>query len=103
MVSQRSPYRVEATLCPTGGKSARTLADTFCSCPRGGFCKHLVALLLIWLHEPESFVVRVVGYTGRIVWQNESITERFRRRDQYGDNHYPSSPHNPLPLPTSSL
>jgi hypothetical protein len=63
--SRRSPYRVEATLCPTGGKSAHKLADTFCSCPRGGFCKHLVALLLTWIHEPESFVVRS-GLMGRL-------------------------------------
>src|SRR5207244_11105523 len=28
------------------------------NCPRGGFCKHLVALLLTWLHLPERFVVR---------------------------------------------
>jgi len=32
-----------------------------------------------------------------MVWQNESITERFRRRDHYGNNHRPSSPPNPLP------
>jgi hypothetical protein len=63
--SRRNPYRVEVTLCPTGRKSAHKLADPFCSCPRGGFCKHLVALLLTWLHEPESFVVRS-GLMGRL-------------------------------------
>jgi hypothetical protein len=56
--SRRSPYRVEATLWPAGAKSVRKLALTSCSCPRGGFCKHLVALLLTWIHQPESFVLR---------------------------------------------
>ncbi|MBC7336147.1 MAG: SWIM zinc finger family protein, partial [Clostridia bacterium] len=26
-----------------------------CTCPRGGFCKHIVALLLAYIHEPETF------------------------------------------------
>src|SRR5258708_18768418 len=53
-----NPYRVEATLLPAGEKSTHKLASTGCSCPRGGFCKHLVALLLTWIHQPERFVVR---------------------------------------------
>ena len=81
--SQRSPYRVEATLCPTGGESARPLADTFCRCPRGGFCKHVVALLLIWLHEPESFVVRS-GLMGRLSMKSHeeltSLLEQLMQR-----------------------
>lgn len=57
--SQRNPYRVEATLLPASDKeSDRKLATVNCSCPRGGFCKHIVALLLTWLHKPESFIVR---------------------------------------------
>jgi uncharacterized Zn finger protein len=56
--SSGSPYRVEATLLPTGDKSAHKVVSAGCSCPRGGFCKHLVALLLIWIHQPERFVVR---------------------------------------------
>src|SRR5256886_2447614 len=56
--SSGNTYRVEATLLPAGDKSAGKLASTGCSCPRGGFCKHLVALLLTWLHQPERFVVR---------------------------------------------
>src|SRR5579859_1409575 len=56
--SERNPYRVEATLLPASETSNRKLAATNCSCPRGGFCKHLVALLLTWLHQPESFIVR---------------------------------------------
>ena len=60
-----SPYRVEATLLPAAEKSAHKLASAACSCPRGGFCKHLVALLLTWIHLPERFVVRS-GLIGRL-------------------------------------
>jgi SWIM zinc finger len=60
-----SPYRVEATLLPAAEKSAHKLASAACSCPRGGFCKHLVALLLVWIHLPEQFVVRS-GLIGRL-------------------------------------
>ncbi len=56
--SSGNTYRVEATLLPAGDKSARKLASTSCSCSRGGFCEHLVALLLTWVHQPERFVVR---------------------------------------------
>ncbi len=49
--SQPSPYRVKVTLGETG------IAAGSCSCPigTGGHCKHAVALLLTWLHEPERF------------------------------------------------
>src|SRR5258706_5937988 len=56
--SSGSPYRVEATLLPAGDKSAHKVVSAGCSCPQGGFCKHLVALLLTWIHQPERFVVR---------------------------------------------
>ncbi len=56
--SSGSPYRVEATLLPAGDKSTHKVVYAGCSCPRGGFCKHLVALLLTWIHQPERFVVR---------------------------------------------
>jgi hypothetical protein len=56
--SSGSPYRVEATLLPAGDKSAHQVISSGCSCPRGGVCKHLVALLLTWVHQPERFVVR---------------------------------------------
>src|SRR5438128_7968312 len=56
--SSGSPYRVGATLLPAGDKSAHKVVSAGCSCPRGGFCKHLVALLLTWIHQPERFVVR---------------------------------------------
>lgn len=49
--SQPTPYRVEVTLSDDGIRSAD------CSCPMGagGRCKHVVALLLTWIDEPERF------------------------------------------------
>lgn len=60
------PYRVEMTLNDTGVSSG------FCSCPvgHGGHCKHGVALLLTWLHSPESFTESVS--------QKRSLEERSR-------------------------
>ncbi len=49
--SEHQPYRVSVTLGEHG------IADYTCSCPRGGFCKHIVALLLTWIHAPEQFDV----------------------------------------------
>ncbi|MEZ4708092.1 MAG: SWIM zinc finger family protein [Caldilineaceae bacterium] len=43
------PYRVQVTL----GDAGIVAAD--CSCPLGGNCKHCVALLLTWVHEPAEF------------------------------------------------
>lgn len=51
------PYRVSATLAPRGAKdNAPTAWD--CTCPRGGFCKHVVALLLTWIDNPLAFTER---------------------------------------------
>jgi len=57
--SSGGPYRVEATLAPVG-KHARdpNPVAVECDCPRGGFCKHVVALLLTWIATPERFPVR---------------------------------------------
>ena len=44
------PYRVEATVNQHGIQHNR------CSCPLGGSCKHVVALLLTYVHQPEAFV-----------------------------------------------
>jgi uncharacterized Zn finger protein len=48
--SRSTPYRVEVTFDDKG------IADNDCSCPLGGYCKHVVALLLTWLAEPEDFI-----------------------------------------------
>lgn len=48
--SEDTPYRVSVELTPTG------IADAECSCPYdwGGDCKHIVALLLTYVHEREE-------------------------------------------------
>ncbi len=56
--SSGGPYRVKANLVLTEDKSEAKLVDWDCSCPRGGFCKHIVALLLTWIKQPENFEVR---------------------------------------------
>lgn len=48
--SQDEPYRVRVTLDEKKG-----VTQTDCSCPIGVACKHVVALLLTWVHKPESF------------------------------------------------
>src|SRR5215216_3909991 len=49
--SDYEPYQVSATLAKGG------IAETFCTCPYdyGGICKHIVALLLTYVHEPQAF------------------------------------------------
>jgi uncharacterized Zn finger protein len=56
--SSGGPYRVEATLATSDLPKARNPVSCFCTCPRGGFCKHIVALLLTWVDDPVSFEVR---------------------------------------------
>lgn len=49
--SDYEPYQVNATLTKSG------IAETSCTCPYdyGGICKHIVALMLTYVHEPQSF------------------------------------------------
>jgi uncharacterized Zn finger protein len=51
--SQYEPYRVTVTLGSVG------VEETACTCPYdwGGICKHVVATLLTWVCEPDSFHV----------------------------------------------
>lgn len=42
-------YRVSATI------EDGAIADADCSCPVGGCCKHIAALLLTWLNQPDDF------------------------------------------------
>ena len=56
--SSGGPYLVEAELAPADKPTSRNPVKYQCSCPRGGFCKHVVALLLTWIDKPESFDVR---------------------------------------------
>ena len=46
--SSGGPYLVEATLAPADKPKSRNPVTYLCNCPRGGFCKHVVALLLTW-------------------------------------------------------
>ena len=47
-------YRVQVKLDEAG------IAEASCTCPYefGGYCKHIVALLLAFVHHPKSFVAR---------------------------------------------
>jgi uncharacterized Zn finger protein len=49
--SDYEPYQVSAMLNESG------IAETSCTCPYdyGDICKHIVALLLTYVHEPQSF------------------------------------------------
>jgi len=57
--SEYDPYRVEVTL------GSRGIEGNECSCPMGGDCKHVVALLLAWHHEPEAFEDQTPRAAGR--------------------------------------
>ncbi len=52
------PYKVEVTLAPVDEPQPGPITSYSCSCPRGGFCKHIVALLLLWIHSLEEIEVR---------------------------------------------
>jgi uncharacterized Zn finger protein len=56
--SSGGPYRVEAILAAADDDSGHNPTAARCDCPRGGFCKHIVALLLTWIESPESFEAR---------------------------------------------
>ncbi|MCC7025101.1 MAG: SWIM zinc finger family protein [Thermomicrobiales bacterium] len=56
--SSGGPYLVEATLALPDQPKAKNPVSYACDCPRGGFCKHVVALLLTWVEQPERFEVR---------------------------------------------
>jgi uncharacterized Zn finger protein len=49
--SDYEPYQVSATLAKGG------IVETSCTCPydHGGICKHVVALLLTYVHKPQTF------------------------------------------------
>ena len=49
--SRYEPYRVKVVLGENGIRQVSS------NCPRGGFCKHIVALLLQYIHEPDDFTV----------------------------------------------
>lgn len=80
--SMPQPYRVEVTL----GESGPVVGH--CSCPigAGGHCKHAVALLLTWLHEPESFTqVAALEDTLRDLGKDQLIDLIHRMLDREPD------------------
>ena len=58
--SSGGPYAVRATLplATEATPHGRVTLSGSCDCPRGGFCKHVVALFLTWIHAPETVDVR---------------------------------------------
>src|SRR5438067_12981202 len=48
--SRSQAYRVEVAFNNAG------IVSNQCSCPLGGHCKHVAALLLTWIHDPEKFL-----------------------------------------------
>jgi hypothetical protein len=49
--TEDEPYQIQTTL------NAQGVAETSCTCPYdwGGICKHIVALLLTYVHNPQAF------------------------------------------------
>ncbi len=56
--SQNETYRVEVKLVPAQQGGTELIGGWICGCPRGGFCKHVVALLLTWVYKPQEFEIR---------------------------------------------
>lgn len=69
--SYSSKYRVRANFSEDG-----EIEETYCTCPYdfGGDCKHIVALLLTYLNEPESFTEMADTST-----QNEDLQSRSKQ------------------------
>jgi uncharacterized Zn finger protein len=59
--SEYEPYQISVTL------HAKGLAETSCTCPYdwGGICKHIVALLLAYVHNPQA--IRVIEPLDRML------------------------------------
>ncbi|VVB93310.1 Uncharacterised protein [uncultured archaeon] len=80
--SSAKPYEVTASI---------NEMHTECSCPVGSMCKHGVALLLKWIHEPSSFIdadkfllslekmskSEIIGIIEKIIKQNPSLINEF--------------------------
>ena len=65
----REPYRVQARLGPRGVLAAS------CTCPAGrdGRCKHVAALLLLWVADPEVFAPTLPVAQRLRTWSREAL------------------------------
>lgn len=78
--SEYEPYQISVTL------DAKGVAETSCTCPYdwGGICKHVVALLLAYVHNPQGF--RLIEPLDKLLAGKSSdeliavIEEMLRRR-----------------------
>ena len=80
--SSAKPYEVRVSISEM---------HTECTCPVGSMCKHGVALLLKWVHEPSSFIdgdkflkslekiskSEIIGIIEKIIKQNPSLISDF--------------------------
>lgn len=81
--SAAKPYEVRASI--------NEVISTECTCPVGSMCKHGVALLLKWIHEPSSFIDanqfllslekmnkgEIISIIEKILKQNPSLINEF--------------------------
>lgn len=52
------PFEVQAVLAKAGDSGANP-SNVHCTCSQGGYCQHVVALLLTWVNDPLEFEVRL--------------------------------------------
>lgn len=64
--SESAPYQVSVTLGKGGVAGAK------CSCPRGGFCKHIIAVLLSYIRKPRAI---------RVLPKLEALIESLDRKE----------------------
>ncbi len=69
--SMPRPYDVQATLSDQGD----SIAWASCSCPvgAGGHCKHIAALLLTWIHQPDTFTKKEAAISTLQEWSKEQL------------------------------
>lgn len=81
--SDYAPYHIQVTLDDTGSVEVAS-----CTCPYdwGGDCKHIVALLLTYLHEPELFEKRAPVQDTLLARSKEDLVALIRQMTrQYPD------------------
>ena len=65
--------------------------DWWCTCPVGGFCKHIIATLLMWIKKPSEFKIRFsneekkreyIGNKGEYKIKKEQISRLLNKLDK---------------------